>query len=78
MNTSAQSSTALKLAGAALVLAIIAVVALTMTLTAGTTQAQSTTYDSPHPCGPGFDEFYDLPESPVDQVDSGHFALFDA
>ncbi len=71
-------STPLKLAGAVLALALIAAVAVALILTAEPTQAQSTTYDAPHPCGPGFDEFYALPEFPVDQVNTGHFAIFDA
>jgi len=67
-----------RLFGAVLALTLIAAIAVVVTLTAGPTQAQSTTYEDPHPCGPGFDEFYALPDYPVDQVNTGHFAIFDA
>ena len=73
------ASIPLKLAGAVLALALIAAVAVAVTLTAGPTQAQSTdnAYAPPR-CGPGFDDFYEVPEFPADQVNSGHLALFDA
>ena len=59
-------------------LAVIAAALLAVVFTAGPTQAQSEEYADPKPCGPGFDEFYDLPEFPVDQVAEGHYAVFDA
>ena len=80
MNIITHAPMPLKLSGAVLALALIAAVAVAVILTGGNPiQAQSTdnTYD-PARCGPGFDDFYDRPEFPVDQVDSGHFALFDA
>ncbi len=79
MSTIANASIPLRLFGAVLALTLIAAIAVVVTLTAGPTQAQSTdnTYAPPR-CGPGFDDFYDVPEFPADQVDSGHLALFDA
>ena len=59
------------------ILAMAAII-LAVALTAGNTQAQTPIYDAPHPCGPGFDEFYDLPEFTVDQVYEGQYAIFDA
>ncbi len=67
-----------KLFGATLAMAALAAALLTVFFTAGPTQAQSEAYEDPKPCGPGFDEFYDLPVNPHDEVDSGHYAIFDA
>jgi len=66
----------LKLLGAVLVLALIAAVAVTITLTAGPTQAQSAdnTYADPQPCGPGAAEA--SMEEPHERT-TGHYALFD-
>ncbi len=79
MQTLSSASIPLKLLGAVLALALVAAIAVAAILTAGPTQAQSTdnAYAPPR-CGPGFDDFYDVPEFPVDQVNSGHLALFDA
>ncbi len=68
----------MKLFGATLAMAALAAALLTVFFTAGPTQAQSEAYADPHPCGPGFDQFYPLPEFPVDSVDSGNYAIFDA
>ena len=75
MHTIIQAPRQLKLFGALLAMAALL---LAVVFTAGSTQAQSETYADPHPCGPGFDEFYKLPDFPVNQVDAGHFAVFDA
>ncbi|MCY3692289.1 MAG: hypothetical protein OXH30_09860 [Chloroflexi bacterium] len=77
MSTVTNASIPLRLFGAALVLAIIAAIALTVTLTAGPTQAQNATntYDDPQPCGPAAETAYQ-PEP--HEITEGHFALFDA
>ena len=71
------ASISVKLFGAVLVLTLIAAVAVTITLTAGPTQAQNATntYDDPQPCGPGAATAFQ-PEP--HEVTIGHFALFDA
>ena len=67
----------LKLAGSVLTLAIIAAVAVTITLTAEPTQAQTpdNTYTNPQPCGPGAGTAFQ-PEP--HEITEGHYALFDA
>jgi len=67
----------LKLFGAVLALAVLAAVAVAVTLTAGPTQAQSTdnTYADPQPCGPGAETAFQ-PEP--HEITKGHYALFDA
>ena len=64
--------------GSMAAMAIIAAALLAVFFMAGSTQAQQPPFPDPMVCGPGFDEFYDLPDSTVDQVYEGHYAVFDA
>lgn len=77
MHTITHRTQQLKFYGAILAMAALVATVLAVAM-AGGAQAQSETYADPHPCGPGFDEFYPLPEFPVDQVSAGHYAIFDA
>jgi len=77
MHNLTQASIPLRLFGAVLALTLIAAVAVTITLTAGPTQAQNAdnTYANPQPCGPGAETAFQ-PEP--HEITTGHFALFDA
>ena len=77
MNSITNRTHQLKLYGAVAVLGALILTVLAVTM-AGGVQAQSEAYADPHPCGPGFDEFYPLPEFPDDQVSAGRYAIFDA
>lgn len=77
MNTITNASTPLKLFAAFLTLALIAATALTVTMTAGDAQAQTSdnNYADPVPCGPGAGT---ASQPEPHEKTSGHFALFDA
>ncbi|MDE2939472.1 MAG: hypothetical protein OXR67_11245 [Chloroflexota bacterium] len=77
MSAVTNASIPLRAFGAVLVLTLIAAVAVTITLTAGPTQAQNATnntYDDPQPCGLGAATAFQ-PEP--HEITKGHFALFD-
>ncbi len=80
MSAVTNASIPLRLFGAVLALAIIAAVAVAITLTAGPTQAQSATntYDDPQPCGPGPESLAPAFMEEPHEVTTGHHALFDA
>jgi len=77
MNTFGHTILPLKLAGAVLGLAIVAAIAVAITLTVQPTQAQNAdnSYADPQPCGPGAETAFQ-PEP--HEITAGHFALFDA
>ena len=77
MSAITNASIPLKLLGSVLTLALIAAVAVAVTLTAGPTQAQNATntYADPQPCGPGAATAFQ-PEP--HEIHEGHYALFDA
>lgn len=77
MRTITNRTHQLKVYGAVLALTALVLTVLAVAM-AGGVQAQSEAYADPHPCGPGFDEFYPLPEFPDDQVSAGRYAIFDA
>ena len=77
MNIITHAPMPLKLSGAVLALALIAVVAVAVILTGSSVQAQApnNTYAAPKPCGPGQDNFSANPSA---QITAGRIALFDA
>ncbi len=87
MHNLTQASIPLRLFGAVLALTLIAAVAVTITLTAAPTQAQSelpgntpallNVYTNPQPCGEGPDTLAAADMSEPHERTTGHYALFD-
>ena len=73
MNTLTNTPIQLKITGAVLAIAALAIVLAWVAITAGPTMAQTDPYDDPKPCGPD-----QVPGNPDEIVTSGHYAVFDA
>ena len=63
----------LKITGAVLAIAALAIALAWVAMTASPTQAQTPPYDDPKPCGPD-----QVPGNPDETITSSHYAVFDA
>ena len=73
MHTLTNAPIQLKITGAVLAIAALAIALAWVAITAGPTMAQSNPYDDPKPCGPD-----QVPGNPDETITSGHYAVFDA
>ena len=74
MHTITGAPKQLKLAGAMLAFAAMAIVLIAVALAAGNAQAQTAPYADPKPCGPGQKA---VPENPDATITQGHYGIFD-